>query len=468
MIRRHAATFRLALMAGDALGAFALFNLVAVLRFGAEWRSRWLDIGVEPIVLAAAFAALWIGGLWLANLYRLRARWSIRSEVADIVRTAIVIAVIVFSLLFGLKLPAVSRLFLAQLFALQVLLAIVVHTLLRIAFRVLRRRGRSTRFMLVVGDGHGAREFAERIRRHRELGLRIVGFLGTDLGADRPVEAYGPRLGRIADLPDILHGSVIDEVAICLERDYVALIEPVARLCEDEGRIVRIPLDGAAPTIIGGRVEDFDEIEVLSLVRGPDHAVALVLKRTLDVVGAAVGLALLAPLLAVVALWIRAVDGGPILFRQERMGLNLRPIFVLKFRTMTTDAEEQLPALLERNVLSGHAFKLDDDPRLTTTGRRLRRISIDELPQLWNVLRGEMSLVGPRPPLPREVADYDVWHRRRLSMKPGITGLWQVEARREPEFDRWVALDLHYIDRWSLWLDLKIIVRTLPAMIAGR
>ena len=134
---------------------------------------------------------------------------------------------------------------------------------------------------------------------------------------------------------------------------------------------------------------------------------------------------------------------------------------------MVHGAEERLAELEALNEISGQAFKVTDDPRLSRSGRWLRRLSLDEFPQLWNVLRGQMSLVGPRPPLPREVADYDVWHRRRLSMKPGITGLWQVEARRDPEFDRWVAMDLAYIDRWSLWLDLKIIARTIPAMIAG-
>jgi lipopolysaccharide/colanic/teichoic acid biosynthesis glycosyltransferase len=132
---------------------------------------------------------------------------------------------------------------------------------------------------------------------------------------------------------------------------------------------------------------------------------------------------------------------------------------------MVPNAEELLTELDEQNEIQGQAFKITDDPRVTRTGRLLRALSIDELPQLWNVLRGEMSLVGPRPPLPSEVADYDVWHRRRLSMKPGITGLWQVAARREPEFDRWVRMDLEYIDRWSLWLDLKIMARTIPAVI---
>jgi lipopolysaccharide/colanic/teichoic acid biosynthesis glycosyltransferase len=166
--------------------------------------------------------------------------------------------------------------------------------------------------------------------------------------------------------------------------------------------------------------------------------------------------------------WVLAVDGRPVLFAQTRVGLHGRTFRVLKFRTMVPDAEARQAQLEALNEIDGHAFKLADDPRLTRSGRILRAASLDELPQLWNVIRGEMSLVGPRPPLPREVAGYDLWHRRRLSMKPGITGLWQVQARREEQFDRWVELDISYIDRWSIWLDLKIMLRTIPAMFQGR
>jgi lipopolysaccharide/colanic/teichoic acid biosynthesis glycosyltransferase len=207
---------------------------------------------------------------------------------------------------------------------------------------------------------------------------------------------------------------------------------------------------------------------MLSLVYGPDRILSLVTKRLLDLGLSALALVLLSPVLTAVALVVLVVDGRPILFRQERVGLHGRSFRVLKFRTMVPDAEDRLDDLLEQNEIQGHAFKLSRDPRLSRSGSWLRRTSIDELPQLWNVLKGEMSLVGPRPPLPREVADYDVWHRRRLSMKPGITGLWQVSARDEEEFDRWVEMDLDYIDRWSLWLDLKILLRTIPAMLQGR
>ncbi len=192
------------------------------------------------------------------------------------------------------------------------------------------------------------------------------------------------------------------------------------------------------------------------------------LKRIIDLGVGGLALDLLLPLLGIVGavVWFR--DGRPILFRQTRLGLHGRPFQVVKFRRMVPDAEERLAGLEELNEIKGQAFKVTDDPRLSRTGRILRRTSLDELPQLWNVVQGQMSLVGPRPPLPAEVAGYDLWHRRRLSMKPGITGLWQVAARNDDDFDRWVQLDLAYIDRWSIWLDLKIIARTIPAMLQGR
>jgi exopolysaccharide biosynthesis polyprenyl glycosylphosphotransferase len=193
--------------------------------------------------------------------------------------------------------------------------------------------------------------------------------------------------------------------------------------------------------------------------------VALVAKRLLDITGAAALLVLLSPLMLILALAVRQDSAGRALFKQRRVGLHGRTFEVLKFRTMHDGAEDRLTELMELNEIRGHAFKLTADPRVTRVGRWLRRTSLDELPQLWNVLRGEMSLVGPRPPLVSEVQGYNVWHRRRLSMKPGMTGLWQVRARTEQDFDRWVETDLEYIDSWSLWLDLRILLRTIPAVL---
>jgi exopolysaccharide biosynthesis polyprenyl glycosylphosphotransferase len=275
-----------------------------------------------------------------------------------------------------------------------------------------------------------------------------------------------PLLGGVDDIETVLHGMVVDEVAICLSIEDWGLVEPIARLCADEGRVVRIPVAETSMMLPGGHLEDFEGMSILSLVNGPDRIIGIALKRTIDIVVAAAALVVLSPFLLMAAVVIRIRDGSPVLFRQQRVGLHGRPFQVVKFRSMIPDAEERLGELEDSNEIRGPAFKMTEDPRVSRTGRWLRKTSVDELPQLWNVLRGEMSIVGPRPPLPREVDDYDVWHRRRLSMKPGITGLWQVAARRDPDFDRWVRMDLEYIDNWSLWLDLKIVARTIPAILA--
>jgi exopolysaccharide biosynthesis polyprenyl glycosylphosphotransferase len=466
LIRRHATAFRLALAAADAISAMALFIVISYVRFGSDWLATWQHAALDPLAAATAYAVLWVSLLWALGMYRVRARWRLRTEILDVGRAGVLIGLIAFSALFVFKLPDVSRLFLLTLFAAQVGLTVASRTAIRWLLHALRERGYTTRFMLVVGTGKEARRFADRVERHRELGLRVIGFLAVAPGPT--MIDHRPVVGVIDDIEDVLHDRIVDEVAVCLGDEDLHRIESITRLCEEEGKIVRIPLDDVPVSLPGGRVEDFDRGKVLSLVYGPDRVAGLVIKRLLDVGLAGLALILLAPLFAVVAAAIVALDGRPILFRQTRVGLNGRPFSVVKFRTMVPDAEERLDELEELNEIKGHAFKVTNDPRLSRTGSFLRKTSIDELPQVWNVLRGQMSLVGPRPPLPREVAGYDLWHRRRLSMKPGITGLWQVAARGDDDFDRWVALDLAYIDRWSVWLDLKIMLRTIPAMLQGR
>jgi exopolysaccharide biosynthesis polyprenyl glycosylphosphotransferase len=469
MLRRHVTALRLLFMAADGLTAAGLFVVVSMLRLGSDgWLTAWTAAGANGLVLAGAYGIAWVTATWLLGLYRLRVRWSVRSELIDLIRADLLLAVATFAVLFLFKLPNVSRLLLLGLFVAQIALAAAVRIGARSVFMWARQNGMNTRFVLVVGAGPGAEAFADRLELHRELGLRVIGHLTGSAGPLPTDTDRRPILGPAEAVATILHERVVDEVAICLPVEDIRLVEPIARLCADEGRIARIPLVDVALSLPGGRVEDLDGGPVLSLVYGPDRTLGLVVKRVTDIAISALALVLLSPVFVAVAAWIRIVDGPPVLFRQTRVGLHGRRFEVVKFRTMVPGAEDLLAELEADNEIRGPAFKLTDDPRLSRTGASLRRISLDELPQFFNVLRGEMSVVGPRPPLPDEVAGYDVWHRRRLSMKPGITGLWQVAARREQEFDRWVVLDLDYIDRWSLWLDLKIMLRTVPAMLQGR
>jgi exopolysaccharide biosynthesis polyprenyl glycosylphosphotransferase len=322
--------------------------------------------------------------------------------------------------------------------------------------------------MLVIGANDRAQRFADLVEDHHELGIKVIGHL-KGMATDNGVVLTRPLLGTLDDQQfiAILHSDVVDEVAICLPFSEQETIDEVVRLCEEEGKIVRIPVAVMERTLSSGHIEEIDGLPILSLVRGPDRVVGLAAKRALDVAGSAFLLLVLSPLLALLAVLVKLDSPGSAFFQQERVGLHGRTFRVVKYRSMCSDAEQRLDDLQGLNVIRGHAFKVERDPRVTGVGRFLRRTSLDELPQLLNVVRGEMSLVGPRPPLPCEVEKYDIWHRRRLSMKPGMTGLWQIGARRHPEFDHWVEKDLEYIDTWSLWLDFKIIARTVPAVLGG-
>ena len=458
---------RVALMLGDGISAALVFLLVSFIRFGnSGWTGIWTRIGIDIRFAAVAFGIGWVVALWYHGLYRLRARWQLRTEAKDIVRSTILVAALCLAILFIFKQQDVSRVFLLTLFAVQPVVTFASRGILRIAFSELRRRGHNARYILVVGTGRLAQDFADLVEARADLGLRVIGHISVPGEAQNMVTR--PILSTLDGIEGVLHSNIVDEVAACLAPESAGLLEPIASLAANEGKAVRIPVDSAEGALRNAREEDFEGYRVRSLVHDGQREAGLVIKRLIDVVGATLGLIILSPLLLATAIVIRLRDGPPIIFRQTRVGLHGRPFAILKFRTMAPDAEARLHEVAHLNEREGAAFKASNDPRVSLIGRRLRRTSIDEMPQLWNVLKGEMSLVGPRPPLPSEVVEYDIWHRRRLSMKPGITGLWQVESRHQPSFDRWVELDLSYIDRWTLWLDLRILLRTVPSVLMAR
>ena len=463
MIRRHETGFRVALMGSDAALASALVAVVFALRFGPDWPIVLTELLPQPAVSIAAFCVAWIGLLAAHGLYRPRARWSVRSDAIGVARAAVLLAFGTIAVLFMLGWTSMSRFTLLAIFPLLATATIVARAVLREVFRQARRRGRNFQTVLIVGTGRPAVEFGRKISERWDLGLRVVGYVGTgNLRSGRP----DPYLGTLDRIPAILHEQVVDEVAICLPASERRRIEAIYQFCAEEGKTIRIPVGVPDQALSSGRIEDLDGTPVLSVVSGPDHTLAFAAKRVVDVIGATIGLVILAPIFAAAAVAILATDGRPILFTQERAGVNGRHFRMVKFRTMTRDADAQRAALRARNEIAGSAsFKMTNDPRITPIGRILRKTSVDELPQLVNVLRGDMSLVGPRPHPFDDVAGYRPWHRRRLSMKPGITGLWQIAGRSESSFDRWVQMDLEYIDHWSIWLDLRLILQTIPAML---
>ena len=273
----------------------------------------------------------------------------------------------------------------------------------------------------------------------------------------------------ISQLETVIAHEPVDEVFIALSMEkYSHLVKPIVQLCEEQGIIVRLQSELFKLRVARWQLDELNGLPIFTIRSGPPEGWQLMAKRLIDVWGSIALLLLLTPLLFVVALLIKLDSPGPVLFKQERVGLNKRRFLLIKFRTMADGAEKGQATLETLNEADGPVFKIKNDPRVTNIGRFLRRYSLDELPQLFNVLKGEMSLVGPRPLPVRDIERIDLqWHKRRLSMKPGLTCFWQVSGRSDVSFDHWVRMDLQYIDNWSLPLDLKILLKTIPAVLRG-
>ncbi|MBC8647385.1 MAG: sugar transferase, partial [Thermoanaerobaculia bacterium] len=277
-----------------------------------------------------------------------------------------------------------------------------------------------------------------------------------------------PCLGKITDLEPTLMREVVDELIFVIEKGKLGEYEEALLVAERHGVRAHVSLDIFPHVLARPVLEELDGIPLLSFTTTPSNPMQLVVKRAIDLTLSLSLFLLTLPIQLIAALAIKLSSPGPIFFRQVRCGLNGRHFTLLKFRTMEAGAEERLSEISHLNEMSGPVFKVSRDPRLTAVGRWLRKLSVDELPQLINVIIGDMSLVGPRPPLPEEVSRYEPWQRRRLSMNPGMTCLWQISGRSDLDFDRWMALDLKYIDTWSPMLDLKILLKTVPAVLSGR
>ncbi len=394
-------------------------------------------------------------------------RVSLSREVAAVWGSAALGALVLAALGYLLRLSFVSRPFL--------LLFTTVDALLRSAFRWAERKttlGRRLmavpeRVVLIIGTGPQAAKAAKLVLHHQNWGFRLAGIVGLEATAASPVPGV-PVVGTVAELAQRLEEGSVDEVLVALPLRQLARLEGTIARCQELGvgvRVLLAPFPRLKPRV---EVEPLGDEALLTLAPAPIAPLPLFCKRLLDVLVASVGLALFAPLLPFLALAIKLDSPGPVFFRQWRCGLRGRRFMLYKLRTMVANAESLRPHLAHLNVMDGPVFKAPNDPRVTRVGRILRRLSLDEVPQLWNVLKGDMSLVGPRPPLPEEVAQYQPWQRRRLAMRPGLTCLWQISGRSHLSFSQWMALDLAYIDSWSLALDLKILLRTVPAVLRGR
>jgi len=325
----------------------------------------------------------------------------------------------------------------------------------------LRSRGRNQRNIVIVGEGLDAAQLGDRVEQDPTLGYQLVRIIDAEL--------YTPETSVLGQFKIILSREAIDEVLLALPTNkYSSLTDMLVQLCEEQGIVVRVRTEMFNLRIAKSYVDDLQGIPVMTIQSGPVDGWQLVAKRAIDIISSSVLLLVLMPFFTLIALLIRLDSAGPLFYRQERVGLNKRRFIVLKFRTMVMEADKQQETLENLNEAEGPVFKIKRDPRVTRMGAFLRRFSIDELPQLVNVLKGEMSMVGPRPLPIRDVERIDAqWHKRRFSIKPGITCLWQVNGRSNIGFNEWVRLDLDYIDKWSLGLDFLILLKTIPAVFKG-
>ena len=359
---------------------------------------------------------------------------------------------------------AVSRVAVGLMIAITLLMLMVRRALWR---RILQRRyleGHETRNVLIVGDGRVGHALRNHLESLRHMGFRFKGFISLEPRVDQ--EANADVVGDTQNCVALARSLFVDEIYFSTPADKATVLGVVeeARAVGIEVRVVPDLYDGLA---WNAKVEYLGQFPTIPLHRRDFPRGAFVMKRAMDLTLASILLLLLSPVMLVIAVLVRLDSRGPFFYGAQRVGRKGRLFTCYKFRTMVADADKRRGEIAHMNERDGVLFKVTNDPRVTRVGTRLRKYSLDELPQLWNVLKGDMSLVGPRPPIAAEVQQYEVSHLKRLDVLPGMTGLWQVEARQDPSFDNYISLDTAYVENWNLMLDLRILARTIGVVLGG-
>lgn len=360
-----------------------------------------------------------------------------------------------------------SRLLLLEAGVVSILLLSIARLVENVVIQSLRARGVDVIRVIIVGAGEVGRTVMRTIAARPELGYEVIGFVDDNPEKGENDLGRFKAMGGVHNLPGLISENDVDGVLITLPWMYHRKIMSIVNECNRREVEARIVPDLFQMSLSRVDVDDLGGVPLIGVQEVGFDRRTLLMKRAIDVTGALLGLMLGAPLYALIALAIKLDSPGPVLFRQTRVGTKGRRFEIVKFRSMHMDAEMELDRLQDQNEVDGPIFKMKEDPRRTRVGRFLRRTSLDELPQLWNVLVGDMSLVGPRPPTPEEVEGYQEWHKRRLDGRPGMTGLWQVSGRSLLSFDESALLDIYYIENWTLWLDFKILLRTVPTVLSG-
>jgi exopolysaccharide biosynthesis polyprenyl glycosylphosphotransferase len=449
----------------DACTIASAFSLAYLLRFYWELIPASDSPPAQPyFAILPVLVPVWIAIFAAYGLYRER----VQGFFDEALRVTSAVSVGLMTLLAGsffYRQFSYSRLWILFAWGLSIVLVLVSRGVVRAAHRALRARGVDVRRVLIVGTGMDARDLARVLRDHPESGQLPVAFVD---GASAGQIDGLPVVGRPEDVLGAVRKTGAHRVIIALPAEARETILQVAAACQEAGVPFGIVPDLYTLIASGAQIELVDRLPLLTLHGSPLTGWGRRLKDTLDVVGALLGLILTLPLWAVIAVLIVTGTPGPVFYRQKRIGKAGVPFSAWKFRTMVAGADKHLVGDAQLRERFAAAFKLADDPRVTRIGRWLRRTSLDELPQLLNVLKGEMSLVGPRPIVEEELQKYGPWERRLLCVKPGLTGLWQILRHHRPDYAQRVSLDMYYIEHWSVGLDLKILLRTFPSVIAGR
>lgn len=430
-----------------------------------------IRLKLSNFLIFLLLALVWHFLLNLFDLYHSRRFESWKTDIIDVMHATTVGTLVLFIMTWIFHIVLAQPLFFLLFWSYLTSATIVNRILLRFALEIFRRRGLHVTYVLIVGSNNRAVDFARSIEDKLELGYRVVGFVDNDWPGMKNFLASGyPLVANFKNFPAFLRNHVVDEVIIDLPlNSFYRQVSEIVTHCLEQGIMVRFISDSfyllRNLKLARSKFETFNENIVISVYDGLLGSLPLAAKRLFDFIGALVLLVVLSPLFFLVAILIKFTSPGPIFFAQERLGLNKRLFKIFKFRTMIVGAEKRQQDLEMFNEASGPVFKIKNDPRVTPIGKILRKASIDELPQLINVLAGDMSLVGPRPLPVRDYQGFNQdWQRRRFSVKPGITCLWQIMGRSSLSFDEWMKLDMQYIDQWSFWLDLKILFLTLPAV----
>jgi exopolysaccharide biosynthesis polyprenyl glycosylphosphotransferase len=369
-----------------------------------------------------------------------------------------------------LDLSAVNGLFLVTFFGVALLGTIISRFLLRSWFTDSRSSRGGLRRVVIVGCGPRGAAFGKKIRNRPDFGYLLLGYVDEMPPPEHPLHGGAEKiLGTPEELRDIVEKNDVDEVVITLPiASRYQTIAEIITVCEELAVDVLMPSDFFQSRMVNVAVDDSRAWPAMEIRNQLPSVGGAFVKRTIDIVVSVLALIVLSPLFVFIALAIKLNSKGPVLFRQDRVGLKRRVFKMHKFRTMFVDAEESIKELENLNEVDGAAFKMTNDPRVTGVGKTLRKLSLDELPQFLDVLRGNMSLVGPRPLPIRDVERFDaLWQKRRFSVKPGLTCLWQVNGRHDIEFEHWMELDLQYVDNWSLSMDFDILLKTIPAVLRG-